>query len=323
MDHRIEGKEGFQVFGYEGIFRTDGSKQIGKVKKKLRRIVFAEWKYIGIIDKIGYDKAVPVFNIFAKSPYSQMSYRKQRDKEIHPMFYILPMLSIIAIYLLAAVLPAIFLLRYIYRMDRVEKEPPALLRSLLIRGVAAALVSILLEYVGRSILSSFLDVSSPAYTILLAFLVVAVVEEGTKFAFLKRRTWRDPNFNFRFDGIVYAVFVSLGFAAFENINYVLGYGLTVALPRAVLAIPAHMGFAVFMGLFYGRAKLREHEGNNRGKVANLWAGYLAAVALHGLYDTCVMIGNVLATVAFVAFIVVMYIIVIRLIKKESMSDRPV
>ncbi len=94
----------------------------------------------------------------------------------------------------------------------------------------------------------------PAYTILLAFLVVAVVEEGTKFVFLKLRTWRDPNFNFRFDGIVYAVFVSLGFAAFENINYVLGYGLTVALPRAVLAIPAHMGFAVFMGLFYGRGK---------------------------------------------------------------------
>ena len=43
--------------------------------------------------------------------------------------------------------------------------------------------------------------------------------------------WRDPNFNYRFDGIVYAVFVSLGFAAFENISYVVGYGLTTAVAR--------------------------------------------------------------------------------------------
>lgn len=239
------------------------------------------------------------------------------------MFFVLPVFTVIGIYLLAAVLPAVYLMRYVYLHDTIEKEPPALLFALCLNGVYAALAAILLESVGIGILSSLVDEGSPAYTVLLAFLVVAAVEEGTKFFFLRRRTWLDPNFNYRFDGIVYAVFVSLGFAAFENIKYVLGYGLSVALPRAVLAIPGHMGFAVFMGLFYGRAKLYDHYGNVPKRTANLWAGYLAAVFLHGVYDTCAMIGNVLATGIFLAFMAAMYVFVIRLLRRESETDRPI
>ena len=239
------------------------------------------------------------------------------------MFFVLPVLYVVAIYILAAVLPAVFLMRYIYRQDKVEKEPTMLLLSLVIWGVAAALASIVLETIGQSVLGSLLGEDNPAYTIIFAFLVVAVVEEGTKFFFLKRRTWRDYNFNFRFDGIVYAVFVSLGFAAFENIRYVLGYGLTVALPRAILSIPGHMGFAVFMGLFYGRAKQCENRGDRGGMRRNLCIGYLMAVFLHGFYDSCAMIGNTLSTALFLAFVVLMYIVVIRMIKRESLRDTPV
>jgi len=239
------------------------------------------------------------------------------------MFVVLPGLAVIAIYILAAVLPAVFLMRYIYYEDTVEKEPKELLVRLVLLGVAAALVSIFLESLGKNLLSSLIDESSPVYTVVFAFLVVAVVEEGTKFYFLKRRTWNDPNFNYRFDGIVYAVFVSLGFAAFENISYVMGYGLTVAVPRAILAIPGHMGFAVFMGLFYGRAKVYEHQGNIKKRNLDLWAGYLTAVLLHGFYDTCVMAGNVLCAVLFVVYVVGMYIVVIRLVKRESATDSPI
>jgi len=239
------------------------------------------------------------------------------------MFYVLPSLAVIGIYILAAVLPALFLMRYVYRKDTIEKEPPRLLWSLALLGVVAAFISAVLEYVGQSVLSAFLTEGSPAYNVISAFLIVALVEEGTKFFFLKRRTWRDPNFNYRFDGIVYAVFVSLGFAAIENVIYVMGYGLTTAVTRAILAIPGHAGFAVFMGLFYGRAKLCADRGNRRGKTINLWAGYITAVVLHGFYDACVMIGNVLSTALFVVFVVAMYIIVIRLIKRESATDMPV
>ena len=235
----------------------------------------------------------------------------------------LPTLAVVIIYLGAALLPALFLMRYIYRKDTIEKEPKGMLVGLVFLGVAAAVVAVILETLGINLLSRFLAEGSPAHTIVMAFLVVAVVEEGAKFLFMLWRTWKDPNFNYQFDGIVYAVFVSLGFAAFENISYVMGYGLTAALFRALLAIPAHMGFAVFMGYFYSRAKLCVDEGNKRRRRLNLWAGYLIAVLLHGFYDACALMGTVLSTLLFVAFVVVMYILVIRLIKKESRTDQPI
>jgi len=239
------------------------------------------------------------------------------------MLLTLPTFAIAVIYIAAAILPALFLMRYIYRKDTIEKEPKRMLFGLVLLGAVAALIAGVLEWIGKSILLTFTQEGDPAYTIIMAFLVVAVVEEGMKFLFLRWRTWRDPNFNYSFDGIVYAVFVSLGFAALENVTYVLGYGLTTALLRALLAIPAHMGFAVFMGIFYSRAKLCTDVGNKARKRLNLWAAFIIAVLLHGFYDACIMMGTVLSTLLFVAFVVVMYIVVIRLVKKESRTDSPV
>lgn len=252
---------------------------------------------------------------------------KLDEEEIGMLFFaplvMAPIYYLTVIYVLAAVVPAILLMRYVYKQDRIEKEPPWLLGSLVFRGVLAALVSIVLETIGESILNSLVAPDNPNYVVLLAFLVVAAVEEGAKFFFLYRRTWHDPNFNFRFDAILYAVFVSLGFAAFENVKYVFNYGLSVALPRAVLAIPGHMSFAVFMGIFYGRAKLCSDCGNRFGCVLNLVLGYLVAVFLHGVYDTCCMSGTNQSTLVFVAFILVMYLSVFLLIRHEAKTDAPV
>ena len=235
----------------------------------------------------------------------------------------LPDFAVVIVYLLAALLPALLLMRYIYRKDTIEKEPKGMLVGLVFLGVAAAVAAIIFETLSMSLLSRYLNEDDPAYTIVMAFLVVAVVEEGAKYLFLLWRTWRDPNFNFRFDGIVYAVFLSLGFAAFENISYVMGYGLTIAVVRGLLAIPAHMGFAVFMGYFYARAKRCHDEGNARGRRRNLWAAFLVAVFLHGFYDACVLLGTLLSMLLFVAFVIAMYIVVIRMVKKESRNDQPV
>lgn len=239
------------------------------------------------------------------------------------MIFYVPGLSVLAVYVLAAVLPAIFLMRYIYRKDTAEKEPPSLLLSLVFMGVLAALAAMVLERIGEGILNRTVSQYSRWYVILLAFLVVGAAEEGCKLFFLKRRSWWDPNFNYRFDGVVYAVFVSLGFAAFENVLYVFRYGLSVVLPRALLAIPGHMGFAVFMGCFYGRAKLCEGYGDEAGKQGNLFLGWLSATVLHGIYDSCAMIGSGAATVAFLVFVVLMYLVVLRRIDRESRTDHPI
>jgi len=235
--------------------------------------------------------------------------------------FALPVFYLTAIYVAAAVGPAVFLMRYIYRADTIEKEPPGLLLSLLGRGVLAALAAMVLEVLGQGLLPHFVNPGSPNYVFYFAFLVVAAVEEGCKLLFLYRRTWRDPNFNCRFDGIVYAAFVSLGFAAYENIRYVFSYGLSVALPRAVLAVPGHLGFSVFMGYFYSRARLAADLGRPTTARICLGLAYLAATVLHGVYDSCCMQGTNASTAVFVGFVAVMYLAVIRLIRREARKNQ--
>ena len=232
----------------------------------------------------------------------------------------LSMGMILALYIAAAVVPALLLMKYIYNKDTVEKEPGYLLKALVIGGVLAALVSIVLETIGTRLLTAGVNSGSPIFVILLAFLVVAAVEEGTKLFFLKRRSWKDSNFSHLFDGVVYSAFVSLGFAAFENIGYIFGYGLGVFFARALLAIPGHLGFSVFMGIFYSRAKQCEIRGDRLGCRVNLVLGYLIAVFLHGFYDSCAMIGTSGANLLFIVFVVVMYFVVYRTIKNASAHD---
>lgn len=238
------------------------------------------------------------------------------------MFFFSPFSSILWIYFIAAVLPALFLMGYIYQQDSIEKEPPALLWKCIGRGVLAALISIVLENIGTGVLEiARIDENTVFGTMISAFLVVACVEEGTKYILMGTATWNHPAFNCRFDGIVYAAFTSLGFAAFENIEYVFQYGLSVAPSRAFLSIPGHLGFAVVFGCFYGRARLAADEGRRVKMVAELAAGYILAVLMHGLYDTCAMIGSGLSTLVFVAVVVVIYIVVFILVKHESRTDQ--
>ena len=239
------------------------------------------------------------------------------------MFSMLPPLTALVVESLAALLPAFFLMRFIYKQDQVEKEPARLLRQLFWLGGLSALCALGLELLATRLLDAMLPPDDPRYVYLLAFLVIAAVEEGAKLFFLYRRTWDEPHFNYRFDGIVYAVFVSLGFAALENVLYIMGHGLSVALPRALLAVPGHMGFGVFMGYFYSRARLRKHRRRKHGIWLNMTLGYLSALFLHGFYDACALKGTPVATALFVAFVVGMYQIVYHLIGREAESDVPV
>ena len=133
-------------------------------------------------------------------------------------------------------------------------------------------------------------------------------------------TWKNRNFNYRFDGIVYAVFVSLGFAAAENIMYVFNYGLGVALSRAVLSIPGHMCFAVLMGYHYGRAKALANRGLEAGVKYQLRQGCIFAILAHGIYDACLMVDWGIATVIFFAYVIFLFIKIFRTVKKEAASD---
>lgn len=240
------------------------------------------------------------------------------------MFLLLPGFALYFFYVSLAVLPAVLLLIYIYRQDKIEKEPMGLLLNLILRGVLAGFLSMILESVGTRILNLFnLDPESPLYKVLMAFLVVAAVEEGTKYFLMHRKVWNNPNFNFRFDGVIYAVFTSLGFAAMENILYAFGYGPGVLVSRALLSIPGHMSFAVVFGIYYGRARLKASMGQPDQARAAILKGYLLSILIHGLYDTCAMIGTVGLMLVFAVVVIVMYVLIFRTVRHEARTDQPV
>ena len=220
-----------------------------------------------------------------------------------------------------AVIPAVIRLVRVYRADRLEKEPGGLLLSLVLYGVIATAIALVCEQIGSSLVSSVAAAGTALYNILLYFVVVGLSEEGAKYLLLKRRTWRSPYFNCQFDGVVYAVFVSLGFALWENIGYAVRYGMATALIRAVTAVPGHACFGVFMGAWYGFAKKYENYGDpDKARTCRTLA-FLLPAFLHGCYDFVASMEASGWTWLFLAFIGAMFFVAFRLVRKLSQDDQ--
>jgi len=237
-------------------------------------------------------------------------------------FFLLPgLLTYNWILILSAVLPALFLLVKVYKADKLEKESPALIRSLALQGIFATFFALLAERILGALLDSFASIGQPLYNILLYFVVVGFSEESAKYVLLKRRTWNDREFNCQFDGVVYAVTVSLGFALWENISYVMLYGFGTALVRAVTAVPGHACFGVFMGVFYGQAKRFDYLGKAGASKACRVACLVVPALIHGAYDYIASIESENATWLFLAFVVVLFVVSYSMVVTASRNDR--
>ena len=72
------------------------------------------------------------------------------------LFYVNPIL------IAAAVIPAIVLLRFVYKEDRLDKESPGLLLSLVIFGILSTFAAIVTEQIGETVLTLLLPQNSTA-----------------------------------------------------------------------------------------------------------------------------------------------------------------
>ena len=222
----------------------------------------------------------------------------------------------------AAVVPAVFLMVKVYQADRLEKEPIGMLIGLLFLGIISTSLAGTAEELGSMALKNLFPNGGLISDALLYFIVVALSEEGFKYLLLKVRTWKSPHFNCQFDGVVYAVFVSLGFALWENIAYVLRFGFGTAVARAVTAVPGHACFGVFMGVWYGVAKRYElagymEESAHARKMA-LWIPIL----LHGVYDFTASMQNDIMSIIFLIFVGWMFRTALKLVRTVSAEDSP-
>jgi len=127
---------------------------------------------------------------------------------------------------------------------------------------------------------AFTTTGDVIYVFLNAVVGVGLIEEYSKWIFLRYNLFRRNAFNEPLDGIIYSLMIAMGFAAFENVMYVYQGGIQVALMRAFTAVPAHAAFGIIMGYYAGKAKFSF--GRRRSSLLTL--GLLYAALLHGLYD---------------------------------------
>ena len=235
-----------------------------------------------------------------------------------------------------AFVPALVLCYYVYRKDRVEKEPLRLLALLFAAGMLAYIPAVYgehfligkidnmfaaqMQYSLEGVLQFQTTKAMWAHHALCAFAGTALVEETIKWALLLLLTYKNDEFDCLFDGIVYATFVSLGFAAVENIRYALLDGWDTLVLRTVTSVPGHLVFGVFMGCCYTMWRMHVQERNKGISALWLMLSYVLPIVVHGIYSfTNSQISETMNKV-FYAFIILMYVLCFICVNYMSERD---
>ncbi len=203
-------------------------------------------------------------------------------------------------------------LKWFLKKDKYEKEPERLVFLAFFAGMLATIPCVLLE--------SFLRLRDQNSTTLfqelfLSFLWVGMVEEFFKYLAVRLTVYRSKEFNEVMDGMVYMVSAALGFAATENVGYMVGFGYAVGFPRAILSYLAHISFSAILGFYMGKSKIESQKNL-------IWAGFALAISLHWLYDSFLVAGTVKSSGTFLLFGLMVWIfgIILTLILVEKAQN---
>ena len=203
--------------------------------------------------------------------------------------------------LLTALLPIAILVYYIYHKDKKSPEPTGQLVKAFLFGILSVPVSFCLSIPFGIIGLYPIEATSLLGSISTAFFGAAIPEEIAKFFMLWLLLRKNRYFDEKMDGIVYAVCVSLGFAALENIMYLFSNAesyLSVGIARAIFAVPGHFCFGILMGYYYSLAKFYPKT-PKKNKALIL----VAPILVHGVYDSILFIINVTPAISGVLLIV--------------------
>ena len=218
--------------------------------------------------------------------------------------------------LITALSPVVILAFYFYYRDKYEKEPLSLLLKCMLMGALIIIPVLILE----NTLDDFNPFSNEAnlgFAGYNAFLVAAFSEEILKLGAVYWIAWDNENFDEPFDGIVYSVFVALGFAGVENIFYVWKSGHEIAILRALTAVPAHALFGVAMGYHLSYAKF-----SKKFPRINLFMSFFIPFLLHGFYDFIILSREDFLILCFVPYIIYLWIRSLKRMK-ELIESYPI
>lgn len=174
-----------------------------------------------------------------------------------------------------SIFPGFFIMALIYNLDEQDKEPSWLLAITFMLGAVIFYLDINI----LDVLISSNDVQHNFLNTGIEALTVSTTEELLKFLVVMLIIYPNKNFDEPFDGIVYSVFVGMGFATAENLTFVLQGSASLAIMRMFSAVPAHFVFAVIMGYYLGKAKSKK-----KLQIIFIFLSILAPIVIHALYD---------------------------------------
>ena len=184
--------------------------------------------------------------------------------------------------LISALAPVIVLLYFVYRKDELQKEPVKEILKAVGLGVLSVFASFLISG-PLGALGFYTDYPATLWdAVAISFFGAAIPEEIAKFVllwlFVRKNKWFDEHM----DGIVYAAAVSLGFAAFENIGYLMSSEdwVSTGIMRALFSVPGHMFFGILMGYYYSLVRFDP----TASGMTKFWV-LGAPIIAHGIYDS--------------------------------------
>lgn len=198
---------------------------------------------------------------------------------------------------IASIGPGLIWLWLFYRQDRYEPEPVRKIIKVFLVGLILVIPAGLLEQIWREPMMDSIQNGDWFGFFKLAFLMIALIEEGLKSVVLIRMTGYSHELNEPVDGPVYGITLGLGFASLENLLWANVFGFGVAILRAVVTTLAHASFTGWMGYYISKFKLEPD-----GEWMLLGKGFLIALVTHGAYDFLLFLRSPIASLSAILLI---------------------
>ena len=230
----------------------------------------------------------------------------------------------VSVMLFLSIIPVILILLFVYHKDK-KKEPFLLLLVLFCLGIVSCFAVLKISSLLKTILP-FMSMSTKDMNfinvMLYSFIGVALVEELCKWCMVFFVGYHNKEFEEIYDILVYAVFVALGFAFYENISYVFYIGnVKTAFLRAISAVPGHACYAISMGYYLSIAKQCSYKKRKDLERSNIALSILIPTVLHGIYDFCLMLGYKAFVYVFIIFVIYLYFATIKRIREMAASNQ--
>lgn len=177
------------------------------------------------------------------------------------------------ILLSAAIAPGLALFSYFYLRNQMSTEPRRTLLQTFLLGLIITFPIMFIQYVMQEE-----GVITNPYIVNVLF--SSTLEEFFKWLIIFVFIFRHVEFDDPYDGILYGVAVSLGFATVENIIYLLTFGIDTAFLRALLPVSSHALFGVVMGYYFGKSKFTKNRSTEY-----LMLSLVSPLILHITYNT--------------------------------------